>query len=130
MTKLYAREGTGLSPGVSSLETEHPLVTRWKSSLKDNSLGGTSSQGPGQAAAKEDSHTAVSPSAQPQAQGAPASPFTSPAPGEAAWLSFPLGFTSLGKSNATLLHCAVGQRPCSQFYIEFFEPIRCANFIL
>lgn len=48
MTKHSARGGTGLSLGVNSLETAHPLVTRWKSSLKDTSLGSASSQGPGQ----------------------------------------------------------------------------------
>lgn len=69
MTEPSAREGTGLSPRVNSLEMKHPLVTRWKSSLKDTSAGSASSQGPGQAAAEEVGHTAASTPARPQALG-------------------------------------------------------------
>lgn len=98
MTQHSAREGTGLSPRVNSLEMKHPLVTRWKSSLKDTSAGSASSQGPGQAAAEEDGHTAASPSAQPQALGGSSHPITDPVPGEASCLPFPLGFISLGKA--------------------------------
>ena len=94
MTKHSARGGTGLSLGVNSLETAHPLVTRWKSSLKDTSLGSASSQGPGQLLKR--TVTEASPSAQPQTQGAPP-PHPPALPQERllcyhfSWASTPLG---------------------------------------
>ena len=80
MTQPSAREGTGLSPRVNSLEMKHPLVTRWKSSLKDTSAGSASSQGPGQAAAEEVGHTAASTPARPQSSGGSSHPIHGPGP--------------------------------------------------
>lgn len=117
MAKPNARKGGGLRPRVSSLEPEHPLVTRWKSSLKDTSLGSTSSQGPGRAAVHEDSHSRTSPTLR-----VPPTPSSRPVrEGQLGyhfrWVSPPLG------KAVQLSHTAPRPAACSQFHEYFSEPI-------
>lgn len=123
MTKPDAREGRGLRPRVISREPEHPLVTRWKSSLKDTSLGSTSSQGPGRGAANKDSHSRPSPKL-----GVPPTPSSSPVwEGQLGyhfrWVSPPLG------KAVQLSHIAPWPAACRQFHTYFPEPIPCAKFM-
>lgn len=114
MTKHSAREGRGLGPRVNSLEPGHPLVTRWKCSLKDTSLESASSQGPGQAAVLEDSHgrtQSLCPG--PRLRGL--LPPHLPAQLQERQLGhhFPWALPPLGR--AVQLSHTVGQKPSSQF---------------
>lgn len=103
-------------------EMKHPLVTGWKSSLKDASAGRASSQGPGQAAAEEVGHTAASPPAQPQAAGGSSHPIHGPGPRRGLLATISLGLHVPWESNPTLPHCTMGQGPCSQFHKYFLSP--------
>ena len=111
-------------------EMKHPLVTGWKSSLKDASAGRASSQGPGQAAAEEVGHTAASPPAQPQAAGGSSHPIHGPGPRRGLLATISPGLHVPWESNPTLPHCTMGQGPCNQFHKYFFEPEPRAKFIL
>ena len=91
MTTHNATKGIGLKAPVNSLEPEHPLVTRWRSSLKDTALGRTST------------------SVQPQTRGS-SHPIFQPRPRKGSWTATPWGFTSLKITNATLPRCTVGQQ--------------------